>query len=47
MMKAAVKFTAIIKGKEKTFLPGDPISSEEAKELNLKAKSGLVEKPGK
>jgi len=47
MMKAAVKFTAIIGGKEKTFLPGDPITADEAKELNLKAKPGLVAKSGK
>jgi len=46
-MKAAVKFIGVVQGKEKTFLPGDPITSDEAKELNLKAKPGLVVKSGK
>jgi len=46
MMKALVKFTAVIKGKEKVFLPGDPITPDEAKEINLKAKPGLASKSG-
>lgn len=37
-MIAARRFTAIIGGKEKKFLPGDPVTQAEAKEINAKAK---------
>ncbi len=46
-MKAAIQFTGVVKGKEKLFRLGDPISNSEANELGLSGKPQLVAKDKK
>lgn len=43
-MIALVKFSSVVGGKEKTFLPGDKISADEATEMDLKNKPKLAKK---
>lgn len=43
-MKAAVKFTGVVNGKEKVFNEGDPITAKEAEEMGLDGKPDLVAK---
>lgn len=41
-MEAAIKFTGIVKGEQKTFRKGDKITQKEFDELGLKSKPWLV-----
>jgi|18_taG_2_1085343.scaffolds.fasta_scaffold38468_2 hypothetical protein len=41
-MIAARTFAGVVKGKEKTFTKGDPITNAEAKEMNLADKPHLT-----
>lgn len=42
-MIAAVRFTGVIRGREKVFRPGDSVKPAEAKELGLADKPHLVQ----